>query len=88
VGRRLLVRAQHDRRPHSSCPTRPPRGSSLKLLWVSCGDQDSLFNISEGVHTYLVEQKVPHIWHIDLGGGHTFPVWKNNLYHFSTLLFR
>jgi enterochelin esterase-like enzyme len=60
----------------------------LKLLWVSCGDQDSLFNISEGVHNYLVEQKVPHIWHVDVGGGHTFPVWKNNLYHLSTLLFR
>jgi enterochelin esterase-like enzyme len=60
----------------------------LKLLWVSCGDQDSLFNISEGVHKYLVEQKVPHIWHIDVGGAHTFPVWKNNLYHLSTLLFR
>jgi enterochelin esterase-like enzyme len=60
----------------------------LKLLWVSCGDQDSLFNISEGVHNYLVEQKVPHIWHIDAGGAHTFPVWKNDLYHLSTLLFR
>ena len=60
----------------------------LKLLWVSCGDQDSLFNISEGVHNYLVEQKVPHTWHVDIGGGHTFPVWKNNLYHLSTLLFR
>jgi len=60
----------------------------LKLLWVSCGDQDSLFNISEGVHNHLVEQKVPHIWHVDIGGAHTFPVWKNNLYHLSTLLFR
>jgi enterochelin esterase-like enzyme len=60
----------------------------LKLLWVSCGDQDSLFNISEGVHNYLVEQKVPHIWHVDIGGAHTFPVWKNDLYHLSTLLFR
>jgi len=60
----------------------------LKLLWVSCGDQDSLFNISEGVHTYLAEQKVPHIWHIDVGGAHTFPVWKNDLYHLAMLLFR
>jgi len=60
----------------------------LKLLWVSCGDQDSLFNISEGVHKHLVEQKVPHIWHVDIGGAHTFPVWKNDLYHVSTLLFR
>jgi enterochelin esterase-like enzyme len=82
----------------SSAPNTPPPAElvpdpaaareKLKLLWVSCGDQDSLFNISEGVHNYLVEQKVPHVWHIDLGGGHTFPVWKNNLYHFSTLLFR
>jgi enterochelin esterase-like enzyme len=60
----------------------------LKLLWVSCGDQDSLFNISENVHKYLAEQKVPHIWHVDVGGAHTFPVWKNDLYHLSTLLFR
>jgi len=60
----------------------------LKLLWVSCGDQDSLFNISEGVHTYLADQNVPHIWHIDVGGAHTFPVWKNDLHHLATLLFR
>ena len=55
---------------------------------MSCGDKDSLFNISEGVHKYLDEQKVPHIWHIDVGGAHEFPVWKNDLYHLSTLLFR
>jgi enterochelin esterase-like enzyme len=82
----------------SSAPNTPPPAQlvpdpavarkQLKLLWVSCGDKDSLFNISEGVHNYLAEQKVPHIWHIDIGGAHTFPVWKNNLYHFSSLLFR
>ena len=60
----------------------------LRLLWVSCGDQDSLFNISKGLHDYLADRNVPHVWHIDVGGGHTFPVWKNNLYHLSTLLFR
>ena len=60
----------------------------LKLLWVSCGDQDGIFIISEGVHNYLSANKVPHIWHIDAGGAHTFPVWKNDLYHLSTLLFR
>ena len=59
----------------------------LRLLWVSCGDEDSLLEISEGVHDYLVEQNVPHIWHID-SGGHTFPVWKNDLYHLATLLFQ
>ena len=60
----------------------------LKLLWVGCGDKDSLFNISEGVHKYLDEQKVPHVWQIDPGGVHDFVVWKNNLYHFSSRLFR
>jgi len=60
----------------------------LKLLWVGCGDKDSLFNISEGVHKYLDEQNVPHVWQIDPGGVHDFVVWKNNLYHFSTRLFR
>lgn len=60
----------------------------LKLLWVSCGDQDSLFTISKGLHDYLAERNVPHVWHIDVGGGHTFPVWKNDLYHLATLLFR
>jgi enterochelin esterase-like enzyme len=60
----------------------------LKVLWVSCGDADNLFNISEGVHKYLDDQKIPHIWHIDLGGAHTFPVWKNDLYHFAQLAFR
>jgi enterochelin esterase-like enzyme len=59
----------------------------LKLLWVSCGNEDSLFNISEGVHNYLTERGVPHAWHID-AGAHTFPVWKNDLYHLSALLFR
>jgi enterochelin esterase-like enzyme len=66
----------------------PARASEmLALLWVSCGDEDSLFNISEGVHNYLAENDVPHIWQIDVGA-HTFPVWKNDLYHFASLIFK
>jgi enterochelin esterase-like enzyme len=81
----------------SSAPnTRPPAelvgdtaaaAGQLELLWVSCGNEDGLFNISLGVHEYLAAQNVPHVWHID-EGGHTFPVWKNDLYHFAGLLFR
>jgi enterochelin esterase-like enzyme len=79
--------------PNTSAPVQlvPDPGAAskqLKLLWVSCGDQDSLFNISKGLHDYLAERNVPHVWHIDAGGGHTFPVWKNDLYHLATLLFR
>jgi len=60
---------------------------NLKLLWVSCGDQDGLFGISQGVHQYLKANNVPHIWHVD-SGKHDWPVWKNDLYLFSQLLFR
>jgi enterochelin esterase-like enzyme len=74
--------------PAQLVPNPAVASQKLKLLWVSCGDQDSLFNISEGVHKYLAESKVPHVWHVDVGGAHTFPVWKNDLHHLSTLLFR
>ena len=80
--------APNTAQPAQLVPDAAAARKQLKLLWVSCGDKDSLFNISEGVHKYLDEQKVPHVWHIDLGGAHDFPVWKNDLYHFSTLLFR
>ena len=80
--------APNTSQPAQLVPDAAAATKQLKLLWVSCGDKDSLFNISEGVHTYLDAQKVPHIWHIDVGGAHDFPVWKNNLYHLSTLLFR
>jgi enterochelin esterase-like enzyme len=73
--------------PPAQLVPKPRRASRmLDLLWVSCGDQDGLFNISEGVHSYLAENDVPHIWQIDVGA-HTFPVWKNDLYHFASLVF-
>jgi enterochelin esterase-like enzyme len=59
----------------------------LKLLWVSCGDKDGLMNITHRFRAYLKERNVPHIWHVD-SGGHTWPVWKNDLYLLAQLLFR
>jgi enterochelin esterase-like enzyme len=59
-----------------------------KLLWVSCGDRDSLFRISKGFHDALEAKKVPHEWHVHAGGGHDFAVWKADLYHLAPLLFR
>ena len=62
--------------------------AKLKLLWISCGDQDGLLRISQRFHESLEEQKVPHFWHIHPGGEHDFAVWKADLYHFAPLLFR
>ena len=80
--------APNTSQPAQLVPDAAAARNQLKLLWVACGDKDSLFNISEGVHKYLDEQNVPHAWQIDQGGVHDFVVWKNNLYHFSTRLFR
>ncbi len=59
----------------------------LKLLWVSCGDQDNLKGFSAGFHANLEAKKLPHVWHVD-SGGHTWPVWKNDLYLLAVRLFR
>lgn len=60
---------------------------TIKLIWVSCGDTDGLIGISQKVHQRLKEQAIDHIWHVD-SGGHSWPVWKNDLYLFSQLLFK
>jgi enterochelin esterase-like enzyme len=59
----------------------------LKLLYLSCGSQDALFGIGQGVHTFLKAQNVPHVWNVD-DNAHDSPEWRNNLYHFSQSIFR
>jgi enterochelin esterase-like enzyme len=59
----------------------------LKLLYISCGNKDGLIRISQGVHAYLKEKNVPHIWHVD-EHAHDFQHWKKALYQFSQLIFR
>ncbi len=59
----------------------------LKLLWLACGNKDGLIRISQGVHNYLKEQNVPHIWHVD-SNGHDATEWANNLYLFAQHIFK
>ena len=59
----------------------------LKLLYISCGNKDGLIRISQGVHGYLKEKNVPHIWHVD-DHAHDFQHWKKALYQFSQLIFK
>ena len=66
-----------------------PEGAKkqLKLLWVACGNKDNLLRISQGMHAYLKEKDIPHVWHVD-GHGHDATEWKNNLYYFAQRIFR
>lgn len=59
----------------------------LKLLYLSCGNKDGLINFSQGVHRYLKEHAVPHIWNVD-DHGHDGDTWGSNLYQFAQRIFR
>jgi enterochelin esterase-like enzyme len=60
---------------------------NMKVLWISCGDRDSLITSSQNLHQALKDKKVPHVWHLD-SGAHEWPVWKNDLYLLTPLLFK
>lgn len=78
--------APNTRKPAELLPD-PKSAESLKLLWLSCGNQDGLIGISQGFHTYLKTRDIPHVWHVT-SHGHDPPEWKQALYHFVQKLFR
>lgn len=79
--------APNTKSPEVLVPNPTETIQKLKLLWISCGDQDGLISFSQRLHKYLKENKVPHIWNVE-PGKHDFQVWKNDLYQFSQLLFK
>jgi len=78
--------APNTKEPQKLLPD-PSKAKELKLLWISCGDQDRLMPFSKRTSDYLTENNVPHIFYVE-PGGHDFKVWKNDLYLFSQLLFK
>ncbi|QEK50415.1 esterase family protein [Pedobacter aquae] len=79
--------APNTKQPSELVPDSKKAIKMLKLLWISCGDNDGLLRISKRTHDYLTEKSVPHIYYIE-PGGHDFKVWKNDLYMFSQLIFK
>lgn len=59
----------------------------LKLLYISCGDQDGLLHVSKRTSEYLKANEVPHIYRVIPNGYHDFKVWKDDLYHYVQLIF-
>jgi enterochelin esterase-like enzyme len=80
----------------SSAPTtRPPAEllpdpaaarTQLRLLYLSSGNHDGLISVSQGVHTYLKQQNVPHIWNVD-DHGNDGATWGSNIYYFAQRIF-
>jgi enterochelin esterase-like enzyme len=79
--------APNTKRPEELLPDPEAAKNKLKLLWISCGDNDGLLTFSKRTHDYLYEKGVPHIYYIE-PGVHDFKVWKNGLYMFSQFLFK
>jgi enterochelin esterase-like enzyme len=79
--------APNTKPPAELVPDPAKAKEKLKLLWLGCGKKDSLIRISQGVHAYLKEKDVPHVWHVD-GNAHDPTEWKNNLWLFAQRIFR
>jgi enterochelin esterase-like enzyme len=73
--------------PEQLVPDADKAIKQLKLLYVSCGNKDGLMRVSQGVHAYLKEKKVPHVWHVD-DHAHDMQHWKKGLHHFTQLVFK
>jgi len=73
--------------PTELMPNPEEAKNKLKLLFISCGDNDRLITFSKRTHDYMFENQVPHIYYIE-PGVHDFKVWKNGLYMFSQFLFK
>ncbi|HVN47448.1 MAG TPA: alpha/beta hydrolase-fold protein [Bacteroidota bacterium] len=79
--------APNTKTPELLVPNPQEAKSKIKLLWISCGDDDGLITFSQRTHEYLQAHDVPHIYYIQ-PGVHDFKVWKNSLYMFSQFLFK
>lgn len=79
--------APNTKRPAELVPDPEAAKAKIKLLYISCGNKDGLIRISQGVHNYLKEKQVPHIWHVD-SYGHDATHWRNNLWQFAQRIFR
>ncbi|HEX3880857.1 MAG TPA: alpha/beta hydrolase-fold protein [Bryobacteraceae bacterium] len=61
--------------------------SKLRLLWIGCGRDDSLFPAAQAFDEFLTQHHVKHTFH-ESTGAHTWMVWRNYLNETAPLLFR
>ncbi len=79
--------APNTKQPTQLIPDPAAAKDKIKLLFISCGNKDGLIRISQGVHAYLKENKVQHVWHVD-GNAHDPTHWSNSLYYFTQQIFQ
>ena len=61
--------------------------NNLKVFWLSEGGKDDIaYKNGQVMLSKLEELKIKHTYY-EYPGGHTWPVWRNDLYNFAPLLF-
>ncbi|HXW06465.1 MAG TPA: alpha/beta hydrolase-fold protein [Vicinamibacterales bacterium] len=81
------VAAAPNTKPVAELIPDPAAPKQLKLFWLGAGNRDPLLRVSQGLHTFLAEKDVPHIWRLD-GNAHDTAVMSSNFYHFAQRLFK
>jgi enterochelin esterase family protein len=61
--------------------------SQLKLLWIGCGTEDTLFESNREFSALLAKNKVEHVFRVT-GGAHTYAVWQRYLNEVAPLMFQ
>ena len=66
----------------------PAKMSALRLFWISMGGKEDIaWNNCQVMLKKLDGLNVKYTYS-EYPGGHTWPVWRNNLYNFAQLIFR
>jgi enterochelin esterase family protein len=61
--------------------------SSVRLLWIACGVDDSLIDINRRLMQWLTSKGVQHT-QVETPGAHTWMLWRRQLASFTPRLFR
>jgi enterochelin esterase-like enzyme len=61
---------------------------NLKSFWIAMGGEEDIAYKNCKIMTAKFEEIGVKYSYTEHPGGHTWPVWRNNLYHFSQLLFQ
>ena len=62
--------------------------SNLKLFWIAMGGKEDIaYKNCQSMLSKFDEMKIRYTYY-EYPGGHTWPVWRNDLYNVAPLLFR
>ena len=85
-----IMPAQNDlaNKQYDFIKNNPDKISSLKLFWIAMGGKEDIaYNNCQAMMKKLDGLNVKYTYS-EYPGGHTWPVWRNNLYNFAQLLFK